>query len=120
MTIKISDIIANIFIELNDNEMPMIISLKQLYKVISIMVNRKYNIDFNEAAIFRLYLNEEKYFNFIKNTNEIVLVTNVNIKELKEKFRGHVSSKLYNIYKDPNILRILEIENIEAKQYKKK
>lgn len=117
MSIKISEVIANIFIELNDNEMPMIISLKQLYKVAGIIANKKYNVDLSGASIVELNLNEERYFNFIENTNEIVLATNINIKDLKKKFRGDISP---NIYKDSNILRVLEIKNIRNKKYKRR
>lgn len=117
MTIKLPAIVANIFIELNDNGMPMIISLNQLYKVASIMADKKYNVDLTGASILELRLNGEKYFNYIENTNEIVLATNINIEDLKGKFRSDISPE---VYKDSNILRVLGIRNIENKEYKRR
>lgn len=94
MIIKISDIIANIFVILKENNLPMIIELNQVYKVIGNMNrNNKYKIDFSGASVLELKLNSS--FNFISETKEITLASGVDIKSIEKKARKDIKEEMH-------------------------
>lgn len=109
--IRLSELIANIFIELDANQLPLIIDLHQVYKIVQI-INEKgiFMVDLNGASVMELKTNGICYFNFINETKQIVLATDVKVKDLKAKFRKNVTSTtLINLYKSYDVMKILGI-----------
>lgn len=93
MIIKMSDIVVSIFAILKENNLPMIIELNQVYKIISnINKTNEYIVDFSGASVLELKLDSS--FNFIKETKEITLSSGVDIDAIEKKANEDIKKEM--------------------------
>lgn len=108
--LRLVDVTANAFIELDKRDLPMEVSNKQLYNyAYAIGKTSKYPVDFSGAAILNMELNYNKFIVFNKKENTITPVHNITSHDLVKKFRSNITAGEYSAYTSDAALKTIGI-----------